>query len=138
MLYDYNEKKWTSWEDKVGEYLPEEGQAFSKILVPTVDTERFSYLLKILTDIGEPVLFVGEPGTAKSVIVQNYLANLDPEAYSVLSINFSSRTDSMEVQKNIESVTDQIRPAIWGPKGNKKLMVFVDELHMPIVDKYGT
>ena len=44
----------------------------------------------------------------------------------------------MEVQKNIESVTDKIRPAIWGPKGNKKLVIFIDELHMPIIDKYGT
>jgi len=60
------------------------------------------------------------------------------DSYQILGCNFSSRTTSMEVQKNIESVTDKIRPAIWGPKGNKKLVIFIDELHMPIVDKYGT
>ena len=56
----------------------------------------------------------------------------------VLNLNFSSRTDSLEVQRNIESVTDKRRPGIYGPKGNKKLIIFIDELHMPKVDKYGT
>lgn len=39
---------------------------------------------------------------------------------------------------NIESVTDKKRPGLWGPKNNKKLIIFIDELHMPNKDKYGT
>lgn len=138
MLYEFNEKKWTPWEEKVGDYIPPSDGSFSKILVPTVDTERYSYLLKILINVSKPVLFVGEPGTAKTVIIQNYLLALKPEEFSVLGINFSSRTDSLEVQKNIETVAPKLRPGIYGPKGNKKLIVFIDELHMPNVDKYGT
>lgn len=138
LKYDTVANRWIIWEDLVDKYKPPEDGNFSKILVPTVDTERYGYLLKILTERGSPVLFVGDPGTAKTVIVQNYLANLSSEQFSILNLNFSSRTNSLEVQKNIESSTAKIRPAIWGPAGNKKLIVFVDELHMPIVDKYGT
>ena len=138
-FYDYRgETTWIAWERRVGDYEPPADGSFHKILVPTVDTVKYSYLLKILIDIQEPIIFVGEPGTAKTVIIQNFLGTLSLEDYTLLNVNFSSRTTSMEVQKNIESVTDKIRPAIWGPKMNKKLIVFIDELHMPIVDKYGT
>lgn len=48
--YDYtglvsNTRNWIGWEKIVGEYKPPADGKFSKILVPTVDTKRFSYLL---------------------------------------------------------------------------------------------
>ena len=119
-------------------YEPREDGDYSKILVPTLDTFKFNYLLEIMMAKEKPMMFAGEPGTAKTVIIKNYLSKLKIESFSILNINFSSRTDSMEVQRSIETVTDKRRPGIYGPKGNKKLIVFVDELHMPIVDKYGT
>lgn len=48
-----------------------------------------------------PVMFVGESGTAKSVIISNYLNSLDPENFMKLNINFSSRTTSKDLQANI-------------------------------------
>lgn len=41
--------------------------------MPTVDTKRFSYLLSIMLQKKQPVLFVGDSGTAKSVIISSYL-----------------------------------------------------------------
>jgi dynein heavy chain len=124
--------------NKVTQYIPPPDGDFSKILVPTVDTVKFNHLLSLFMSKAKPTLFVGEPGTAKTVIIRNYLSQLKIESYVVLNMNFSSRTDSMEVQRSIESVTDKRRQGIYGPKGNKKLIVFIDELHMPKVDKYGT
>jgi dynein heavy chain len=124
--------------NKVTAYVPPPDDDYSKILVPTVDTVKFNHLLNLFMSKGKATLFVGEPGTAKTVIVKNYLSSLKLDSYVVLNMNFSSRTDSMEVQRNIESVTDKRRPGIYGPKGNKKLIVFIDELHMPNIDKYGT
>ena len=48
-----------------------------------------------------PVLFVGESGTAKSVIISHYLSMLSAEHYMRLNINFSSRTTSKDLQANI-------------------------------------
>jgi dynein heavy chain len=46
-FYDYeNARSFILWEKLVGEYQPPADGKFSKILVPTVDTKRFSYLLK--------------------------------------------------------------------------------------------
>jgi dynein heavy chain len=124
--------------NKVTSYLPPPDDDYSKILVPTVDTIKFNHLLNLFMGKGKATLFVGEPGTSKTVIVKNYLSSLKLDSFVVLNMNFSSRTDSIEVQRNIESVTDKRRPGIYGPKGNKKLIVFIDELHMPNIDKYGT
>jgi hypothetical protein len=37
-------------------------------------------------------MFCGEAGSAKSVIIGNYLAAMNPETHSKLISNFSSRT----------------------------------------------
>jgi len=138
LCFDFAEKQWIPWERKVMEFVPPSCGTFSKMLVPTVDTVRYAFLLEALVSRHFPCLFVGEPGTAKTVIINNYLSKLDLETQVVLGLNFSSRTSSLEVQKNIESVTDRRRPGLWGPKSNKKLVIFVDELHMPTKDTYNT
>jgi dynein heavy chain, axonemal len=80
-VYDYSEKSWVAWERRVGGFAAPQDGMFSKILVPTVDTVKYSYLLKILVDVKQPVLFVGEPGTAKTVIIQNFLGELNMDSF---------------------------------------------------------
>lgn len=48
-----------------------------------------------------PCMFVGESGTAKSVIISNYLSSLPSDDFMKLNINFSSRTTSKDLQANI-------------------------------------
>jgi len=44
----------------------------------------------------------------------------------------------MDVQRNIESVVEKRSREIFGPPPGKKLVVFIDDMNMPIVDTYGT
>jgi dynein heavy chain len=74
---------------------------FSKILVPTVDTKKYTYLLDLMLKNKYPTIFVGESGTAKSVIISNYLNSLPSDDFMKLNINFSSRTTSRDLQANI-------------------------------------
>lgn len=140
-FYDTQHHQWKNWESVVPEYIPPEDGKFSSILVPTIDTERYSFLLKTVLSVEKPLLFVGEPGTAKTVLIQSYLnralAN-DPTKFSNLNINFSSRTTSMDVQRTIEDNIEKRIGDTYGPLGGKRLRVFVDELSMPKVDTYGT
>jgi dynein heavy chain len=86
-----------------------------------------------------PVIFVGESGTAKSVIISNYLNSLPSDNYMKLNINFSSRTTSKDLQANIEDNIDKRSGRIFGPKIlGKQLIILIDDLHMPKVDTYGT
>jgi len=96
--YDRDTRVWPEWDTKVkarGFELPAD-RKFSSILVPTIDTERYSWLLGEIILLEKPVLFVGESGTAKSVTISNYLGSLDSESFLLLNINFSSRTTSYD------------------------------------------
>ena len=44
-------------------YVPDPDASFSQIIVPTSDTVRYNYLLRILAAAGKHVLYVGETGT---------------------------------------------------------------------------
>lgn len=56
-----------------------------------------------------------------------------------LNINFSSRTTSADLQLNIEDNIDKRSGRIFGPKNpGKQLVVFIDDVHMPTIDVYGT
>lgn len=71
--YDWKDaKNFIAWEKLVTEYRPPPDGKFSKIIVPTVDTKRFSYILtQHINDKNEkrPCMFVGESGTAKTIII---------------------------------------------------------------------
>ena len=86
-----------------------------------------------------PCIFVGESGTAKSVIISNYINSLSTDLFMKLDINFSSRTTSRDLQANIEDNIDKRSGRILGPKIiGKQLIILFDDLHMPKVDTYGT
>ncbi|KAF7265371.1 hypothetical protein GWI33_021219 [Rhynchophorus ferrugineus] len=142
LLYDYfldvKEKVWVAWEWLVPGYVHKRELRFSQILVPTVDTVRVTYILELMNKIKRPIVLVGETGTSKTAIIQDFLRNLDPDIFIILNINFSSRTSSMDVQMNLESAVEKRTKEIYGPPMGKKLICFIDDMNMPQVDEYGT
>ena len=132
-------REWVNWKDEVKTYETPDGIKFSKILVPTVDTKKYSYVLDLMVKNKFPCMFVGESGTAKSVIISNYLSLLSTDQFMKLEINFSSRTTSRDLRANIEDNIDKRSGRIFGPKIlGKQLIIMIDDLHMPKVDTYGT
>ncbi|KAL2608324.1 hypothetical protein R1flu_026897 [Riccia fluitans] len=130
--------QWRSWRGMVPEYVSPPDNVFAKILVPTVDTVRSTWLLNTLVQAGKAVLFVGESGTAKTVVIQKYFSTLPAQNWLILSMNFSSRTTSMDVQITIEDSVEKRTKDTYGPPVGRKMIVYVDDLNMPKVDTYGT
>jgi len=93
-----------SWKSQVKAYTPPVDGMFSKILVPTVDVVRSTWLLSTTVGAGRPCLFVGESGTAKTATIQHYLGTWTANNNVVLNMNFSSRTSSLDVQRAIEVI----------------------------------
>jgi hypothetical protein len=50
-----------------------------------------------------------------------------------MNINFSSRTTSLDVQRNLESVLEKRTKDTYGPPIGKKIVCFIDDLNMPQV-----
>uniref|UniRef100_A0A674DLM6 Dynein axonemal heavy chain 10 n=1 Tax=Salmo trutta TaxID=8032 RepID=A0A674DLM6_SALTR len=141
-LYDFHfdgtKKKWVTWSSLVTKYVHSPDVKFIDILVPTVDTTRASWLLEQMVKIKRPVVLVGESGTSKTATTQNFLKNLNMDTTMMLTINFSSRTTSMDLQRNLEASVEKRTKEIYGPPMGKRLLVFMDDLNMPRVDDYGT
>ncbi|KAG2470484.1 DYH10 protein, partial [Polypterus senegalus] len=106
--------------------------------VPTIDTTRTNWLLEQMVKIKRPVILVGDSGTSKTATTQNFLKKLSPDNTMVLTINFSSRTTSMDLQRNLEANVEKRSKDTYGPPMGKRLLVFMDDLNMPKVDEYGT
>lgn len=75
-MYDYqfvkeDLGKWVLWSDQLIDSPPIPADAqFNSIIVPTVDTIRYTYLMDMLVRHEKPCLFVGPTGTGKSVYIQ--------------------------------------------------------------------
>ncbi|TNN52944.1 Dynein heavy chain 10, axonemal [Liparis tanakae] len=109
-----------------------------EIPVPTIETTRANWILEQMVKIKRPVLLVGESGTSKTATIHNFLKNLNSDTRITLIINFSSRTTSMDLQRNLEANVEKRTKETYGPPMGKRLLVFMDDMNMPKVDQYGT
>ena len=128
---------WKTWKINIQPYEQPNPFDFHKIFVPTISSTIYSDLLfRCLSR--KPSLLIGEQGTSKTTMMSELLRRLPRDVYVTSSLALSSRTTSIDVQKVIEGNVEKRMGHIYGPKLGKRLVTFVDDIHMPKVDIYGT
>ncbi len=65
------------------------------MIVPTVDTIRYEYLIRNLLLQKHQVLLVGTVGTGKTTIAENVLNKLDSINYNSLIIHMSAQVNEL-------------------------------------------
>ena len=86
-----------------------------------------------------PCFFTGETGVGKSMIIRNLLMRKQAMGEILaISLVFSATTSSFETQLTIESKLEPKKfKKIYGPPGQTKGIIFVDDINMPIREVSG-
>ncbi|KAH0513439.1 Dynein heavy chain 11, axonemal [Microtus ochrogaster] len=114
-----------------------ESSLVQTVLVHTSETTRLRYFTELLLEKGKPLMLVGNAGVGKTVFLSETLASLS-EDYTVSRVPFNYYTTSAALQRILEKPLEKKAGRNYGPRGNKKLVYFIDDLNMPEVDAYGT
>ncbi|XP_011862155.1 PREDICTED: dynein heavy chain 2, axonemal [Vollenhovia emeryi] len=142
-VYDYyvdaRMRTFVLWEEKLSPAWKFQADLpFYKIIVPTVDTVRYDYVVSSLLSNGFPVLVVGPVGTGKTSTIHSVLELLDDTKYTGLLVNMSAQTTSGNVQDAIESRLQKRKKGVYVPAGGKTIIAFMDDFNMPRKERYGS
>ena len=117
-------------------YQPE--QPYLSITVPTVDTLRYSTLLKAALEHNACVLLIGESGVGKTLVVTTTLDQaVDPQRMIQVEMGFSAQTSSCVTQVQLESRLERVAQGVWGAPAGKRIAVFIDDINLPTPEQYG-
>ncbi|CCW59976.1 unnamed protein product [Phytomonas sp. EM1] len=135
------ERSWVAWNDRLPPFTTQVTQAnISDIIVLTADQARFKYINRLLLKNSYHTLCCGPTGTGKTVLLQQLLMNEMPKEFTPIFFTFSARTSANQTQDLIFSkfeVRRRASPQIWGAPLNKKIIVFIDDMNMPMKEQYG-
>ncbi|XP_059163826.1 dynein axonemal heavy chain 12-like isoform X1 [Physella acuta] len=138
--YYYEQKakgQWNHWNVLLRGSEPKTTK-IREMLVPTMDTARYTFIMDLCIHHNRPLLLVGPTGTGKSAYVQQKLMHeLPQDKYLATFINFSAQTSANMTQNIIMSRLDKRRKGVFGPQVGKKAIIFVDDLNMPAKEVYG-
>ena len=118
---DHSSTRFENWEVAVPHFAYDNRRSFSEILVPTIDTVRFSALLRMCLEVEKPVLFTGRillshvlhrtrrgstgmAGAGKTAIVRTALTGTLHRC-----LNLWARTTSEDVQQFMEQHLEKKR-----------------------------
>ncbi|VEN46856.1 unnamed protein product [Callosobruchus maculatus] len=131
--------KWKLWSDELNSAPPiPRDIPVNQIIVTTVETIRNIALMQLLVQHQKAMMIIGPTGTGKSVYVTDFLLKKnDTKTYLPLFINFSAQTTANQTQDIITAKLDKRRKGVYGPPVTKRLVIFVDDVNMPLKETYG-
>jgi dynein heavy chain len=135
---DTKKKQWSAWTEKISSsWRPKPGASFDEMIVPTVGLLQGTYLLSTLTVKQVPVLLFGSKACGKHTLGANVCGTLDAK-WAVLNARFTSETTSLVVQDTVEVSVEKRTKEVCAPFGGKQMVFFVEDVHAPASDKYGS
>lgn len=96
---------------------------------------RYDYLLARLTRGGHNVLYMGDTGVGKSVVMEKYLEKAsNTDAFVAYTMKYSAQTKPTNLKDMFETKLEKKRKTLFGPPSGKKMLFFIDDLNMPALE----
>ncbi|KXZ43278.1 hypothetical protein GPECTOR_96g744 [Gonium pectorale] len=138
-VYDISSDSWRAWMGLRPPQVISADVDYSTIIVTTADVVCYTYLLEMQVTNFVPFLIVGPTGTGKSVYVKSFLSErLERSKWTHMVFNFSAQTSANMTQDIVDGKLEKRRKGVYGPPVGKRCAVFVDDLNMPQLDRYGS
>jgi len=137
---DVPNRRLSPWGQITNEFVFDPKMSYFNILVPTMDTTRYAFLLRTVLGAGRSVMFSGDTGVGKSVIAADTLNAMcvgDEARFVTAAVVFSAQTKSRNLQEIFETKLDKKRKNLLGPPAGKTMLFFIDDLNMPALEVYG-
>ena len=135
---DVESCSWRSWNQLTPPFVYDPTSSYFTMVVPTLDTTRYRYLLDKLLLSNVHVLYMGETGVGKSVVVQSFLGEMArTDEYVSVSVGYSAQTTPQNLREILESKLEKKRKNLLGPPAGKHMLCFIDDLNMPALEIYG-
>lgn len=120
--FDVKTGAWYGWMDTIPPFTVDISLPYNQIIVPTIDSVRYRFMLDLLLKNGKHVLCVGPTGTGKSVTILETLLHGMPSKYSSVVLNFSAQTSANQTQDILDSKMDKRRKGVYGPAPGRKVL----------------
>jgi len=130
--------KLDEWNSLVSQIDYDPAVPMQNITVPTVETVSNTYFMKGFVDVGHAVLLIGSAGCGKTQLCKGLLGSLPVDNFTHFGVNFNYYTDSSLLQTTLEQPLEKKAGRQFGPPGKLKLVYFIDDLNMPMLDVYDT
>ncbi|EAN77952.1 Cytoplasmic dynein 2 heavy chain (DYNC2H1), putative [Trypanosoma equiperdum] len=133
--------RWIPWTERLPPFMAKvTANTFAEIIVPTADVVCYKFLNRLLLQKSFHTLCCGPTGTGKTVVLQQLLMHEMPKEFTPIFFTFSARTSANQTQDLIFSkfeVRRRATPQIWGAPVNKKFVILIDDMNMPVKEQYG-
>ena len=103
--FDKSKFKWVPWGDLLDPAPIPADAEYTNIIVPTVDTVRYTFLIDQLVRSNKHCLLVGPTGTGKTAYIKKHLQGGLPDSFVPLFFNFSAQTSANMTQVRACCVT---------------------------------
>ncbi|XP_073998898.1 dynein heavy chain at 62B isoform X2 [Rhodnius prolixus] len=129
---------WVYRPNHVKATVPEEVTNVRNMMVTNKETMKFLWLMELYVRNKVPFLLTGPTGTGKSRYIQYLLLNKLPyREFHAAVVTFSPNLTANHTQELIISKLSKKRKGIYGPPAKKSGVIFIDDINVPVKEKYG-
>ncbi|CAD7085079.1 unnamed protein product [Hermetia illucens] len=129
--------QFSPWCKLVPTFEMDNEKPLTNVIIPTPETTKHIFFLQLLISKGYPVLLMGNSGSGKNSILRLLFNNFH-DKLTVQKTHFNFYTSAEMFQRILDTPLEKISGRSFGPRRNKNLLYFINDLNMAEVDAYGT